>query len=84
MEVAGKVVVRKETEEVGANGFTKRTLVIETDGQYPKKLAIDFVKEKTALLDAIQIGQEVKVQINLSSNESNGKWFSQIQGWKVE
>jgi hypothetical protein len=84
MEVAGKVVVRKETEEVGGNGFTKRTLVIETEGQYPKKLAIDFVKDKTALLDPIQIGQEVKVQINLSSNESKGKWFSQIQGWKIE
>lgn len=84
MEVAGKIIVKKETEEVGANGFTKRTVVVETDGQYPKKIAIDFVKEKTTLLDPFQIGQAVKIQINLSSNESNGKWFSQIQGWKIE
>lgn len=84
MEVSGVVIERRETEAVGVNGFTKRLLVVETEEQYPKKLAIDFVKTKTELLDNIAVGQKVKVSINLSSNESNGKWFSQIQGWRIE
>jgi Domain of unknown function (DUF3127) len=84
MEVTGKVVVIGQTESVGQNGFTKRLVVIETNEQYPQKLPIDFVKDKTALLDHISVGQEVKVQINLRGSESNGRWFSQIQGWKIE
>ena len=84
MEVKGKVVLLGQTESVGQNGFTKRLLVVETIEQYPQKLPIDFVKDKTGLLDNIQIGQEVKVSINLRGSESNGKWYLNAQGWKVE
>lgn len=84
MEITGKVVIIGQTESVGQNGFTKRLLVVETNEQYPQKLPIDFVKDKTALLDNISVGQDVKVQINLRGSESNGRWFSQIQGWKIE
>ena len=84
MEVKGKVVLIGQTENVGQNGFTKRLLVVETIEQYPQKLPIDFVKDKTGLLDNIQIGQEVKVSINLRGSESNGKWYLNAQGWKVE
>ena len=48
MEVSGKVVSVGQTESVGQNGFTKRLLVIETNEQYPQKLPIDFVKDKTS------------------------------------
>lgn len=84
MQVTGKVVLIGQTESVGQNGFTKRLVVVETNDEYPQKLPIDFVKDKTSLLDQIIIGQEVKVQINLRGSESNGRWFSQIQGWRIE
>ncbi len=84
MEITGKVVVIGQTESVGQNGFTKRLLVVETAEQYPQKLPIDFVKDKTSLLDNIQIGQDVKVQINLRGSESNSRWYLQAQGWKIE
>jgi len=84
MEVSGKVVFVGQTESVGQNGFTKRLVVVETAEQYPQKIPIDFVKDKTSLLDNIAIGQEVKVQINLRGSESNGRWFLQAQGWKIE
>lgn len=84
MKVTGKVIIIGQTESVGQNGFTKRLLVIEIEGQYPQKIPIDFVKDKTSLLDNISIGQTVTVSINLKGSESNGKWFAQIQGWKIE
>ena len=84
MEVSGKVVVIGQTESVGQNGFTKRLVVVETNEQYPQKLPIDFVKDKTTLLDNISVGQDVKVYINLRGSENNGRWYSQIQGWKIE
>lgn len=84
MEVSGKVVSVGQTESVGQKGFTKRLLVIETNEQYPQKLPIDFVKDKTSLLDQIKIDQDVKIQINLRGSEHNGRWYAQIQGWKIE
>jgi len=84
MELTGKVHVIGETEEFGNNGFTKRMIVIETQDQYPQKLPIDFVKDNTKLLDNLQEGQEVKISINLRGNEHNGKYYVNIQGWKIE
>jgi len=84
MEILGKIVHIGQVESVGSNGFTKRLLLIETDEQYPQKLPIDFVKDKTSKLDGFQIGQFVSVSINLRGNEYNGKHFLQAQGWAIK
>jgi len=83
-EVIGKVIVLGNTEEVGKNGFTKRTIVVESSEQYPQKLAIDFVKDKISILDNYKIGDEVKVYVNLRGTEYNGRYFVNLQGWKIE
>jgi hypothetical protein len=84
MEVQGLVHVIGETQEIGNNGFTKRLLVVETQEQYKQTIPIDFVKDKTFLLDNYVVGQEVKVSINLRGNEYNGKYYCNIQGWRIE
>lgn len=83
MEVIGKVIVLGNTEEVGQNGFTKRLIVVETNEQYPQKLAIDFVKDKTSVLDSYKVGDNVSVSINLRGSEYNGRYFVNLQGWKI-
>lgn len=83
MEVNGKVILVGNTESVGQNGFTKRMIVVETAEQYPQKLAIDFVKDKCSILDGYKIGDEVTVAINLRGSEYNGKYFVNLQGWKI-
>ena len=83
MEVNGKVILVGNTEEVGQNGFTKRMVVVETAEQYPQKLAIDFVKDKTSVLDGYKVGDNVSVSINLRGSEYNGRYFVNLQGWKI-
>jgi len=34
MEIAGKIKVLNETQNIGSNGFRKREVVITTDDQY--------------------------------------------------
>jgi len=84
MQLNGTIKLIGNTEEVGNNGFTKRQTVITTKEQYPQDIAVDFVKEKTSLLDNFSIGQEVNVSINLRGNEYKGKYYVNIQGWKIE
>ena len=84
MEIIGKVHLIGETQTVGNNGFTKRMIVVKTDEQYPQDIGIDFVKDKTSILDKYKVGQNVKVSINIRGNEYNGKYYVNLQGWRIE
>jgi hypothetical protein len=89
MELSGKVKLVGETETFGANGFTKRNLVITTEEQYPQDILIEFTKEKCSLIDSIKTGERVTVQINIRGREwvnpqGETKYFNSIQGWKIE
>ena len=83
MQIIGKVHLIGQTETVGNNGFTKRQIVIETSEQYPQKVVIDFVKDKCSILDSYKVGQEVTVDVNVRGSEYNGKFYVNLQGWKI-
>jgi len=83
MEINGTIKLIGKTEEVGTNGFTKRLLVVTTNEQYPQHIPVDFVKDKTSLLDNYNLGDAVVVGINLRGSEYNGKYYLNAQGWKI-
>ena len=89
MEVTGKIKKIDETKTFGNNGFRKRELVITTEEQYPQMLMIEFVQDKCDLLNSFNVGEEIKVSINLRGREwinpeGEAKYFNSIQGWRVE
>lgn len=88
MEVTGKVKHVGQTETVGVSNFQKRLIALETDEQYPQVLGIEFVQDKTALLDSIKIGQNVTIGINLRGREwvnpqGESKYFNTLAGWRI-
>ena len=84
MEVLGSIIVLNDAETVGSAGtFKKRLVVVETDEQYKQKVGIDFVQDKTALLDTFKIGDKVKVSVNVRGQEYNGKYYVSLNGWKI-
>ena len=89
MEVSGKIKWLDETKTYGNNGFRKRELVITTEEQYPQHILVEFIQDKCDLLDAFQMGQNVKIGINLRGREwvnpqGETKYFNSIQGWRIE
>ncbi|MDT0556415.1 DUF3127 domain-containing protein [Patiriisocius hiemis] len=89
MEIQGKIKLIDETKTYGNNGFRKRELVITTEEQYPQHILVEFVQDKTDLLNNYQVGQNVKVSINLRGREWTNpqgevKYFNSIQGWRIE
>ncbi len=89
MEVVGKIKLIGDTQTFGNNGFRKRELVITTDEQYPQSLMIEFVQDKSNLLDNFQVDQDVRISINLRGREWTNpqgevKYFNSIQGWRIE
>ena len=78
-----------ETKTYGNNGFRKREMVITTEEQYPQHIMIEFVQDKTDLLNSYQVGMNVKVSINVRGREwvnpqGETKYFNSITGWRIE
>lgn len=70
------------------SGFQKREMVILTQEQYPQPILIEFLSEKTTLLDNVSEGDLVKVGINIrgrewTNPEGQVKYFNSITGWSV-
>ena len=65
MNISGKVKLINETKEYGSNGFRKREIVLTTQEQYPQNILVEFIQDRTDLLDAYNIGDFVKIDINL-------------------
>jgi len=83
IEIKGTVEAILEIQEF-ASGFKKQTLVLDTGGKYPQKVAIDFAKEKIELLACLCVGQAATVAVNIRGNEYNGKYYVSLAGWKVD
>ena len=89
MEVQGKIKMIGETQTFGSNGFRKREVVVTTEEQYPQHIMVEFVQDKTDLLNNFQVGQPVKIGVNLRGREwvnpqGETKYFNSIQGWRIE
>ncbi len=84
MELSGRVteLLPQQTGE-GKNGsWRKNRFVIETAGQYPKKVCFDVWGDKIDQMP-IQVGNEVVVSFDVESREWNNNWYNDIKAWKV-
>jgi hypothetical protein len=89
MEIQGTIKKIDETKTFGNNGFKKREVVLTTEEQYPQHILVEFVQDKTDLLNNYSIGQPVKISINIRGREWTNpqgevKYFNSIQGWRIE
>ena len=93
-EAQGTIHSIGATTEYGQNGFTKREFVIQLTGEgenpaYPNYVALELIKDKCALMDQFQIGDEINVHFNLNGRLWNApgkpeKCFTSLQAWRVQ
>lgn len=85
MEISGKVfmVLQSNSGTSNGNAWVRHAFVIETGDQYPKKIKFDlFSKDPNSKL-SLREGDNVTVSFSLESREYNGKWYSNINAYKV-
>jgi hypothetical protein len=86
MDIKGRLIqilpLQSGTSKTG-NDWSKQEFVIETDEQFPKKVCFTLFGDKVSLLNGLSIGNQIEVAFNLESREFNGKWYSNINAWKV-
>ncbi|MGL4629704.1 MAG: DUF3127 domain-containing protein [Leadbetterella sp.] len=84
MDISGKIIslLPLATGE-GKNGpWKKQDFVIETEGQYPKKVCISAWGEKFDGL--IAEGKPVTVHFDVESREYNGRWYTDLRAWRID
>jgi hypothetical protein len=81
LEVKGKVIFVGEIKNGVSNdkNWTSQDFVIETSGEYPKKVCLNCFKKPTP-----KLGENVNVFFEPESREFNGKWFTTLKVWKFE
>lgn len=78
-----KLGVQSGTSARGA--WAKQEFILEfPDGNYTSQACFTaWGQEKVAELDKYQTGDKVKVSFNLKSREYNGRWYNDLQIWRI-
>ncbi len=87
MKIVAKIIemgpVMSGTSDNG-NNWEKQTVVVETLGLEPEKLAIEFMGEhKTKKTKVLSVGDHVDVVFAIKCREYMGKWYTRLDGQNI-
>ena len=83
-EIEGKLHKIYDTEQK-TDSFRAREFVLEiVQGTYPQFIKFQLTQDRCEALDPFQAGQQIKVYFDLRGREWNGKYFTNLQAWRVE
>lgn len=91
-EVQGKLIVKGDVQEFGANGFKVRKFVVEIPHQsnpdWNQFRELQLTQDRCDLLEPHKVNEEIKVQFNLDGRryEKDGKtmYFNSDTAWRIE
>jgi hypothetical protein len=77
--IAQKLNVQTGTSARGV--WSKQEFILEyQEGNFPAQVCMNvWGEEKVRELDKYQVGDKVKVSVNLSSREYNGRWYTETE-----
>ena len=86
MELVGKIIkVLPVKSGVSQQGKSWQSLeaVLETDGQYPKKMVFTVFGEDRIKKFALFEGMECNVQFDIDAHEWQGRFYNEIRAYNV-
>ena len=87
MNITGTIIELNKPKEFG--NFSKSSVVVKTDDQYPQEIEIDLIKKKITLIDKFQVDNKDSIDINIrgtkwTAKDGEVKRFTALQGWRIE
>lgn len=87
MQIEGTVVavlpLEQGVSKTSGNPWSKATIVVETPGQYPKKVALTNMRNAEEF-SKLPIGTQGVFKIDVESREYNGRWYSDVRCYAYE
>lgn len=86
MEIEGKIILDLPEEggtSKAGNLWRKKSWVLETFGQYPRKVKFDLFGDR---IDSIRLeaGKVYKVSVDAESREFNGRWYTDLRAFAAQ
>lgn len=82
-QVNGKLVKKMEIESKTPS-FQAREFVIVTQEQYPQYIKFQLVQDRCGVIDRFNENDEITVHFDLRGREWQGKYFTNLNAWKVD
>ncbi|MBP7273050.1 MAG: DUF3127 domain-containing protein [Saprospiraceae bacterium] len=83
-DITGKLHRVFDTENK-TSSFQTREFVIELpDDRYPEYIKFQLTQDRCSLIDNYQGGDFVKVTFDLKGREWQGKYFTNLNAWRIE
>jgi len=83
-EIEGKLLKKYDTENKSAS-FQAREFVLEIqDGNYPQFIKFQLTQDRCPAIDAFDEGGTIKVHFDLRGREWQGKYFTNLNAWRIE
>lgn len=83
-KLSRKLSVESGTSKAGKE-WKKQSFLVDTGAQYNPEICFQlFGDDKIELLNHHNEGDQVEVSFNLSSKEYNGRYFHNIDAWRIE
>ena len=87
MEVKGKIIKKlplvSGTAKSTGNPWKKQDYVMETLEAHPKTIAFDFFGDRADQYN-FEVGDEILLSFDIESREYQGRYYTNIRGWKGE
>ena len=85
MQLIGKLIQLLPLQTgMGKNGeWKKQEIIVETDGQYPKKVCIAIWGDKINA-QQLEIGKTLSIEFDAESREFSGRWYPELKAWKID
>lgn len=87
MEFQGKIIevlpVRSGVSKNSGSEWKVQQYVIESHGEYPRKMCFEVFGADRISQFNIQPGEELTVSFDIESREYQGRWYTNINAWKV-
>jgi len=85
MQIIGTIekILPIQNGESAKGGWVKQDVIINQGGQYPSIVCVTFFGTKCTPEGCI-VGDSVEIEVNAKSNESNGKYFTNLTAWKIK
>lgn len=87
MEITGKLItILQETRGESQRGpWVRGGFVIETDGEYPRKVAFTtFGEDRLAMVKSLALNSPVVVNFNPESREYEGRWYTDLRCTRIQ
>ena len=83
-EVEGKLHKKFDMEQKSGTFQTREFVLLVEQGQYPQHIKFQLVQDRCEIIDPIEEGTNLKVYFDLRGREWQGKYFTNLQAWRVE